>query len=130
MFSFLKGKRLYSILNNKCPECHEGDFYLDKHPYQFKNFGKNYKKCSHCGYVYEKEVGFFYGAMYASYALTVAFSVAIGVAIYVLFPSAGYKTYITAILVGLVLLAPLSYWLSRLVWINLFTHYKKDAKKE
>jgi uncharacterized protein (DUF983 family) len=123
MLKMLKGKRLYSILNSKCPKCQEGDFYLSKNPYQAKDFGKNYSHCSACGYKFEKEVGFFYGAMYVSYALTIAFSVAIAVAIVVLFPSSSYKVYIVAILTGLVVLMPISYRLSRVVWMNLFQGY-------
>jgi uncharacterized protein (DUF983 family) len=127
MFSFLKGKRMYSILNSKCPRCHEGDFYLSKHPYQLKDFGKNHENCDVCGFKFEKEPGFFYGAMYVSYALTVAFSVAIGVAIFVLFPSSSYKVYMFSILTGLVVLFPVSYRLSRIIWMNFFQHYQGDA---
>lgn len=130
MLSFLKGTRLYSILNSKCPICQEGDFHLGKHAYDFKNFGKNHEHCSHCGFKYEKEPGFFYGAMYVSYALTVAFSVAIGVAIFVLFPSASYKVYLYSILGGLVVLMPISFRLSRIIWLNLFHHYDKKAGKK
>lgn len=127
MLAKLKGTRLYSILNNKCPRCHEGDFYSNKNPYQISNFGKNHEHCSACGYKFDKEPGYFYGAMYVSYALTVAFSVAISVAIVVLFPSSGYKVYMISILLGLVVLMPLSFRLSRLIWMNLFQHYDKDA---
>lgn len=124
MLKSLKGKkRLYSILNGKCPRCHEGDFYLAKNPYQAKDFGKNHTHCPKCGYKFEKEVGFFYGAMYASYGLTIAFSVAIAVAIIVLYPSATYIVYIIAILTGLVVLMPVSYRLSRVIWMNLFQGY-------
>ena len=127
MFSFLKGKRMYSILNSKCPRCHEGDFHVSKHAYQLKDFGENHENCSVFGLQYEKEPGFFYGAMYVSYALTVAFSVAIGVAIFVLFPASSYKVYLTSILIGLVVLFPLSYRLSRIIWMNFFYHYQGDA---
>lgn len=126
MLAKLKGKRMYSILNNKCPRCHEGDFYKSKNVYRIRDFGKNYETCSACGYKFEKEPGYFYGAMYVSYGLTVAFSVAITVAIFVLFPSAGYKVYMTSILLGLVILMPISFRLSRLIWMNLFQHYEKD----
>ena len=128
MLAFLKETRLYSIFNNVCPNCHVGKFYIGKQAYDFKHFGKNYDKCSNCGFVYEKEPGFFYGAMYASYAISIAFSVAIAVAIFVLFPSSSYLVYIISIVLGLILLMPLSYWLSRLVWLNLFTHYHKHKE--
>lgn len=130
MFSFLKGKRMYSILNSKCPRCHEGDVYPSKHAYQMKDFGKMHERCSVCDFKYEKEPGFFYGAMYVSYALTVAFSVAIGVAIFVLSPSSSYKVYMFSILIGLVVLFPLSYRLSRVVWMNFFEHYRGKAIPE
>ena len=64
-----------------------------------------------------------------SYALSVAFAVAIGVAVLVLFPSASYKVYIVAILIGLVILSPFAYRLSRLIWINLFQKYEGDKKE-
>jgi len=127
MFNFLKGKRLYSILNSKCPRCHEGDFYVCKNPYHLKELGKNHEKCDKCGYKYEKEPGFFFGAMYVSYGISIAFSVSIAVAILVLFPSASYKVYLTAILVGLIALMPISFRLSRVVWMNLFQHYEKQS---
>lgn len=130
MFAKLKGKKFYSILNNKCPRCHEGDFYITNHAYQFKGFGKNNDTCSKCAYKFEKEPGYFYGAMYVSYALTVAFSVAIAVAIFVLFPSASYKVYMISILLGLVILMPLSFRLSRLIWMNFFQNYEGHSNKD
>ncbi|MBK9191840.1 MAG: DUF983 domain-containing protein [Crocinitomicaceae bacterium] len=126
MLSSLKGKRLYSILNNKCPVCHEGDFFITGKAYDLKNFGKNHTRCSHCGHKYEMETGFFYGAMYVSYALAVAFSVAIFVAIAVLFPASPYYVYIAAILTGIVVLMPITFRLSRLIWMNLFYHYQPE----
>ena len=130
MLSNLKGKRLYSILNSKCPRCHEGDFYLTKNAYDLKDFSKNHETCDKCGYRFEKEPGYFYGAMYVSYGLAIAFSVAIGVAIVVLFPSASYKVYIAAILLGIVGLMPLTFRLSRVIWMNLFQHFDPNALKE
>ncbi len=130
MFASLKGKRIYSILNGKCPRCHEGDFYMTKHAYAIKNFGKNYESCSNCNFKYEKEPGFFYGAMYVSYGFTVALSVAIGVAIFVLLPDASYKVYLIAIISGLILLMPISFRFSRIIWSNLFQHYVDSEQLE
>lgn len=132
MLASLKGKKLYSILNSKCPKCHEGDVYVSKNPYQIKDFGKALEKCPHCNFKYEKEPGFFYGAMYVSYALTVAISVAISVAIYVLIPSPPYWAYIIGIISGLVFLMPISFRLSRTIWLNLFEGYTGDqpSKKD
>jgi hypothetical protein len=54
----LKGTKLYSIFNNKCPKCHQGDFFVTKSAYE-KDFIKMHDKCEHCGEIFNKEVGFF-----------------------------------------------------------------------
>jgi len=126
MFTSLKGKRIYSILNNKCPVCHEGDFFEVNNPYDLKNFSKNYDRCKTCDHKFEMETGFFYGAMFVSYAIAVAFSIAIFLMVLLLFPQSAYYVYIAAILTGIVVLMPLTYRLSRLVWMNLFYGFQSE----
>src|SRR5215216_2534149 len=70
----LKGTKLYSILNNKCPKCQVGDFFVYKNPFR-KDFAKMHDHCPHCGELFNKEVGFYYGAMYVSYGLNIALGV-------------------------------------------------------
>lgn len=124
MLDSLKGKRIYSILNSKCPVCHEGDFFITSNPYDLKNFSKNHERCPVCDHKFEWETGFFYGAMYVSYALGIAVSVAIFVATYVLFPQTPYYVYIIEILLGLLLFFPLNFRLSRVIWMNFFNRYQ------
>lgn len=126
MLESFKGKRIYSVLNNKCPVCHEGDFFVGRNPYNLKNFSKNHEKCSHCGHKFEWETGFFYGAMYVSYALAVAFSVAVFVFIAVVFPASPYYVYVFTIPTSLLILMPITFRLSRLIWMNLFHHYQSE----
>lgn len=118
-----KGSKFYSIFNNKCPKCHEGDFFEHSISLNFKNNLKTYETCKNCGLKYMIEPSFFYGAMYVSYALTVA----LAVAIFVIFYSFGFGplTSLIAIIAGLLLLMPVIMRLSRLLYINLFVHYKK-----
>lgn len=79
-----KGTKLYSIFKFKCPQCQEGEFFISK-PYDLKNVGKIHENCSECGIKYSKEPGFYYGAMYVSYALGVAQLVAVIVLYYIIF---------------------------------------------
>ena len=85
------------------------------------------ERCSCCGHKYEIETGFFYGAMYVAYALTVAISVATFVLTYLIYPDTPYWVYIINILAVLVLLAPVTFRGGRLIWINFFSSYKPDA---
>ncbi len=119
-----KQSALYSILNNKCPRCHKGNFFENNNPYLLKKFDKMHKNCRVCNEDFERETGFYYGAMYASYGLTVAF----GVAVYMLMCVVlNYEaiTYLIVFAILQVLLMPIFYRASRLMWINLFVKFKK-----
>jgi uncharacterized protein (DUF983 family) len=120
-----KKTKLYSIVNAKCPRCHEGDFFETRNPYNLKKFDKMHKNCPVCGEDFERETGFYYGAMYASYGLTVAFGVAMFLVICVLL-NCSIMTYFIVFSVLLIVLMPIIYRTSRLIWINLFVKYKKN----
>jgi len=64
-----KGSKLYSILNFKCPKCHEGDLY-ETPTFSFKQPFDMPDHCSYCGQSYMPEPGFYYGAMFVSYIFT------------------------------------------------------------
>jgi len=130
----MKGKKLYSIFTFTCPRCHEGKLFKHKGTYA-KGFTELNKKCSVCGEDFEREPGFYFGAAYVSYALTVALWVALYVALTV-FDSLGIMEFsffddgllflLSGILLLIVLL-PYIYRFSRSIWINFFVHYRDDA---
>jgi uncharacterized protein (DUF983 family) len=125
MLESLKGLKLYSIVNEKCPVCHEGDYFMTNKPYDLKNFDKSKEVCSTCEHKYEIENGFYYGAMYVSYGLSVAFGVSIFMAMYVLFDALPLWLYVFSIIVGIILLMPISFRVSRMIWMNMFSSYGK-----
>ncbi len=118
---------LYSVVNAKCPHCHQGDFFETHNPYNLKKFDKMHHRCPVCNEDFERETGFYYGAMYVSYGLTVAFGVAVYIVICGLLKFDEITFLITFAILQL-LLMPVFYRLSRLVWINIFVKYK-DTKK-
>jgi len=119
-----KGSKLYSILNNKCPRCQEGDFFVTKNPFTLKKNLAIHENCSACGLKYMIEPSFFYGAMYVSYGITVALSILTFMILY-LFGLELLPIFI-GIIVTLIVFTPLTLKLSRLIYINIFVHYKKD----
>lgn len=120
-----KGNKLYSILTGSCPKCHEESMYKDKNPYHLGHIFKMYERCSHCGTKYILEPSFFYGAMYVSYGVGIAFAVAAFVISFLLFGISLVNTFI-AIVATLVIFMPVIIRISRNIWINFFVHY--DAK--
>ncbi|MGO4920153.1 DUF983 domain-containing protein [Maribacter spongiicola] len=120
-----KGNKLYSILTGSCPRCHEESMYLDKNPYHMGKIFKMHEKCSHCDLKYKIEPSFFYGAMYVSYGVGIAFAVAAFV-IANLFLGTGLIEAFIAIIITLIVFMPVIMRVSRNIWINLFIKY--DAK--
>ncbi len=115
---------VFSLLKNKCPRCHQGDVFVHRHAYA-KGFDKMHTHCSHCQLKYEKEPGFFYGAMYVSYALTVAIFVAVWV-LNVWFLDLSTTAFILTVTVSIIGLMSLVYRTSRLIWLNFFVRYNKE----
>ena len=123
-----KGSKFYSILFNKCPRCHCGKFW--KHTNPFKNIINKQEKddmyCSNCSLLFELEVGFWYGAMYVSYAIGVAIMLFLWGLSSFLFPEINIFNQIFFVIFFILLSAPVNYHYSRLIWINIFVHYKNE----
>ena len=122
-----KGTKLFSILKRKCPHCQEGDFFVSS-SYDFKHMGAVNEKCRECGESFSKEPGFYYGAMYVSYALGVAVFVAVFMLTYLLYPNPSAFEYILLIGLVMVVLGPYLYSLSKIIWANLFMSYKNKKQ--
>lgn len=125
---FKKGSKLYSILFNKCPRCHEGDFMKEKNMFKLHKAFQMHGHCSKCGLKYMMEPSFYYGALYVNYALTVGISIATFIISTLFFDLSLVQSFIP-IVIALVLTAPLSIRFSRIIWINLFVKYDPNASK-
>lgn len=117
-----KGSKLYSILTGKCPKCHEESMYVNPNPFVLMDILKIREKCSNCNTKYRMEPSFFFGAMYVSYGVGVAFSVAAFVISYLIL-GLSLTTSFIAIIVTLVVFMPFIMRVSRNIWINLFMNY-------
>ncbi|KUO68613.1 MAG: hypothetical protein APF83_08930 [Lutibacter sp. BRH_c52] len=125
---FKKGSKLYSILYNKCPRCHEGDFMKEKNMFKLHKAFQMNEHCSKCGLKYMMEPSFFYGAMYINYALTVGISVAAFFIVTLFFDFSLVESFMP-IVIALVITAPVTIRFSRIGWINLFVKYNPKSIK-
>lgn len=121
-----KGTKIYSILTGSCPRCHEESMYVEKNPYKLSKMYTMHEHCSRCGLQYKMEPSFFYGAMYVSYALTVAIGVAAFIISHVFIGLDLIESFI-AIILSLILLTPITARTARNIYINMFVHYDKNA---
>ncbi|MBT8263681.1 MAG: DUF983 domain-containing protein [Bacteroidia bacterium] len=122
----MKGTKLYSIFKGKCPVCHNGDLYKNKNPYLLSETLKMHERCSHCDTKFKIEPSFFYGAMYVSYGVGIAFAVAAFIISFFLLNLGRLNSFL--VITGtLVFFLPVILRLSRNIWINFF--FKFDPEK-
>jgi uncharacterized protein (DUF983 family) len=121
-----KGSKLYSIVTMTCPQCQESHMMVGN-PYRFSTMGEVKNKCEVCGLDFKPEPGFYYGAMYVSYGLSVAIFVSIWASCTWFFDNVGVWTQISLIFIALIGLGPYLYALSKVIWANIFFSYKANA---
>ncbi|MBS9461962.1 DUF983 domain-containing protein [Flagellimonas sp. 389] len=123
-----KGNKLYSILTGSCPRCHEENMYANNNPYAIGQIFKMHERCSNCGLKYKIEPSFFYGSMYVSYGVGIAFAVAAFVIVFLIVGASLVNTFI-AIVLTLIVFMPVIIRLSRNIWINFFIKYEPKGLK-
>lgn len=75
------------------------------------------------------ETGFYFGAMYVTYAFGIAHFVTIWVASIILGLQLEYWVLVLIIVFSLLILTPYYYMLSKIVWANMFIDYKGNNKE-
>lgn len=101
-------KRLLAILTQRCPVCLEGP--------AFYGLFAMHKNCPRCGIHFERETGYFLNAMFAAY--TLGFLVLIPVSIYLVLQRVSIATFALATIVQVVILWPLIFRYSRVIWLH------------
>ena len=124
-----KGMKLYSILFGSCPKCHQESMYIEKNPYIISETLKIYTHCSHCKTKYRMEPSFFYGSMYVSYGVGIAFAIMAFIISHIILKTSLVSAFIS-IIVTLIAFMPIIMRLSRNIWINLFMSYDKSLVKK
>jgi hypothetical protein len=127
--SFLNEGALYSIVRSKCPKCNLSDLYVDNNPYHLRHLGKMKESCEFCGQRFEPETGFYQGAMYISYGLSIGITFIPGYILYM-----GFDVSVTALMITVfsivILTFPALFRISRNIWLNIFVRFNPAIKKE
>jgi uncharacterized protein (DUF983 family) len=114
---------LWAMANCKCPRCHQGDLFQNS-AFNLAKFSKTNERCAHCQLKFEKEPGFFVGAMYFSYAVSVAIFIAVGIGLVVLSKTFNFEastsTYILSIIGVSLVLMPFNFRYSRILMLYFF----------
>jgi uncharacterized protein (DUF983 family) len=110
--------RILSILHERCPKCGQGQVF-EKSAHLLK-FPEMKERCSACDYRFDREPGYFLGAMYLSYGLAVIQGLITFLVCYYLFPV--LSTLVTTfIIMGVIILFSYkNYKLSRIMYMHIF----------
>jgi len=111
--------KIQALVEARCPHCRTGKVFVGG-TYMFRKQRTN-EVCPYCGMEFEIEPGYFYAAMYVSYAMSVVEVIAIGALVYWLSKSESPWLYSIVLLVAILLLAPFNYRYSRLILLFYLT---------
>lgn len=106
-----------AVLKKKCPRCRKGNMFLYS-AFNFTKFHKMREQCEVCGQHFEPETGFYWGAMYISYAMSVAVCVTLGIAVNIIFNNPDVNVYIGVIVAAILLLAPFTFQYARVIMLH------------
>jgi uncharacterized protein (DUF983 family) len=114
--------QISAVIHEKCPRCRKGDIFKAS-MFSWK-YAAMHERCPHCNQKYEIEPGFFYAAMYVSYAFTVAELVMAGIAAYYIFGESNLWLLIGVTLSPVILLLTFNFRYSRTILL----HYLSPIK--
>jgi len=122
-----KGKKLYGIIHQKCPACHEGAIFEEAAYFDIKKMGKNHDACPACGQDYRIEPGFYWGALYIAYGFSVFVSLLIFLLFFLIFGFSLNASFFLLVIADLIL-TPFLYKLSKTLWLHVFVRYHHPSK--
>ena len=107
---------MQAVLQSKCPKCRTGNMYSGSAYGLSKQ--KMHEFCPHCNFKFEIEPGYFYAAMYVSYAFSVAEVLTLALATAFFTHSESPWLNIGVLFTAIVIFAPFNYRYSRLVLLH------------
>jgi uncharacterized protein (DUF983 family) len=105
--------RLVAILAMRCPRCCQGSVY--------RGVLRTRDRCPVCDLRFEREPGYFVGAMYASYALGIVLTAPIWLTL--LLTGQDYALILAASIIPLFILMPVFFHYSRVIWLHWDYHF-------
>jgi uncharacterized protein (DUF983 family) len=118
-----------ALLQGKCPRCRKGNIFTYTLSDKLFQFNKMNEICPHCEVRLEPEPGFYQGAMYVGYGITIAVIMAISAILYF----SGHpsdRVYISTVIGVMILLIPLNYRYSRILYLYFFGGIRFDPRYE
>lgn len=105
-----------SIISAKCPRCRKGDMFSVP-LYSYYKLTEVNAQCPQCGANLHPEPDFYYGAMYISYAFSVALFINVMIILNIFFDNPDLWVYIVAVVGANILLLPFMQRYSKVLYL-------------
>jgi len=120
------GFSLKASWNYKCPRCRQGDIFVK--PLQLSNPLNMPENCAYCNQPTEPEIGFYYGAMMVSYAISAwLFLIIVLVLVFYFDWSVNSAMFVIIFLMAVCYLRLLRY--SRSLWLHLMVRHSPEEEQ-
>jgi uncharacterized protein (DUF983 family) len=111
-----------ALILNRCPRCRKGAIFA---PLLSPRMLSMNQECAVCGLHFEREPGYFLGAMYVSYTLSVACVLPVSLAL-ALLAGWGLLPVMIVLIAQTFITIPLFYRYSRIIWLHVDHAFFKD----
>jgi uncharacterized protein (DUF983 family) len=118
-----------SISGNRCPKCRQGALFAPVTLTKPGSYFQMNPSCAYCGQTFEPEPGFYFGAMFISYALNTALFISIWVIYANLTEDFSILMLLGIMTFAAVVLIPVFFRLSRTLWIYIFVRFDPKIRK-
>ncbi len=113
-----QGNKVINSLLEKCPKCGKGKMF--EQGAKLFQIPPMKEKCELCGYKFDREPGYFLGAMYISYGLAVFQGIITFLICYFMFPNLATIWTPVFIMLVIIIMAPKNYRLARSIYVHIF----------
>ncbi|MCD6067002.1 MAG: hypothetical protein K0S33_1828 [Bacteroidetes bacterium] len=110
---------LKAIVHQKCPNCGAGDVFKKRSIFSV-GIPEMHEKCPDCGYFFEREPGYFLGAMYLSYGLGVFQGILAFLTASFLCSNLSPFALVGVVATTILVFAMWNFKLSRVIWLYIF----------
>jgi uncharacterized protein (DUF983 family) len=116
-----------AMMLGKCPRCRQGEMFIYPAT-NISRFNAMNAECPHCGIRLQPEPGFYQGAMYVGYGFTLAVLIIVSLILYYFAGHPSEWVYIGVTIAVMILLIPLNYRYSRVLFLYMFGGIKYNPK--
>ena len=105
------GRHFWALVRQRCPQCLEGAVFV--------GLMRMKERCTLCGHRFERQPGYFMGAMYVSYGLGIVVLLSLTLGLELVAPALSPWRELAFAVPVFLLLVPALFRYSRIIWMHL-----------